>query len=216
MPLIAPPHPTSNRATYHHGDLRRALINAGIAILEETQRWDFSLREVARRAGVSHNAPYSHFADKRALLGAIAIAGYVTLKAKMAAAAAQAASPFDALRAIGSAYMRFGIENPAHYRLMFGQQLEMPSELQDDVKAAAEASRSVLRDIIIWGGQSGQFDIDENDPTSLPTAVLASWSVVHGFTLLAIDGLAQLETSLSLEELGARVAGRILQGVAKR
>src|SRR5258705_11133800 len=63
---------TRKRKSYHHGDLRRALVNAAVSLLTKTQRWDFSLREVARSAGVSHNAPYSHFASKRELLAAVA------------------------------------------------------------------------------------------------------------------------------------------------
>ena len=74
------------RSAYHHGDLKRVLVDAAIALVAEGQNWDFSLREVARRAGVSHNAPYNHFADKRDLLAAVAAAGYEALRARMVAA----------------------------------------------------------------------------------------------------------------------------------
>src|SRR5271167_3875727 len=73
----------SEPRTYHHGDLRRSLIDAALALVTEEQDWTFSLREVARRAGVSHNAPYNHFADKRELLAAVAVAGFEALRAKM-------------------------------------------------------------------------------------------------------------------------------------
>src|SRR6202050_2741658 len=71
---------------YHHGDLRRALIEAGLALVTEEQDWTFSLREVARRAGVSHNAPYNHFADKRDLLAAVAVVGFAALEQRFRAA----------------------------------------------------------------------------------------------------------------------------------
>src|SRR5271167_3965034 len=77
---------TAEPPAYHHGDLRRALIDAGLALVTEAQDWEFSLREVARRAGVSHNAPYNHFADKRDLLSAVAAAGFVTLGERIQAA----------------------------------------------------------------------------------------------------------------------------------
>ena len=70
--------PQSNERPYHHGDLRRAIVKAALEILQETQSLEFSLRELARRAGVSHNAPYKHFADKRELLAAVSAAGFET------------------------------------------------------------------------------------------------------------------------------------------
>ena len=75
--------PQSNERPYHHGDLRRAIVKAALEILQETQSLEFSLRELARRAGVSHNAPYKHFADKRELLAAVSAAGFETLTKHM-------------------------------------------------------------------------------------------------------------------------------------
>ncbi len=75
--------PQSNERPYHHGDLRRAIVKAALEILQETQSLEFSLRELARRAGVSHNAPYKHFADKRELLAAVSAAGFDTLTKHM-------------------------------------------------------------------------------------------------------------------------------------
>ena len=78
------PKPQSDERPYHHGDLRRAIVKAAMEILQETQSLEFSLRELARRAGVSHNAPYKHFADKRELLAAVSAAGFETLTKRMA------------------------------------------------------------------------------------------------------------------------------------
>ena len=78
------PKPQSDERPYHHGDLRRAIVTAALEILRETQSLEFSLRELARRAGVSHNAPYKHFADKRELLAAVSAAGFEMLTKRMA------------------------------------------------------------------------------------------------------------------------------------
>src|ERR1043165_4202567 len=74
---------TAGERPYHHGDLQRAIVNAALEVLSETQSTEFSLRELARRAGVSHNAPYKHFADKRELLAAVSAAGFETLTKHM-------------------------------------------------------------------------------------------------------------------------------------
>lgn len=208
--------PTRPRADYHHGDLRQALIAAATAIMEETQRWDFSLREVARRAGVSHNAPYTHFPDKNALIAAVGAAGYRRLRERMLVAARDSPSAETALEAIGEAYIRFGTENPAYYRLMFGRDLQAGGEMPAELLAAAEASRDVLRDIIKRGAEDGSFEVDLDDPTSLVVAVLGAWSLVHGFTLLAIDGLARLETDLAIPELGRMLTDGFKRGLIRR
>src|ERR1700745_3504418 len=111
---------------YHHGDLRRAIVAAALEILHETQSTEFSLRELARRAGVSHNAPYKHFADKRELLAAVSAAGFETLEKRMAAETARFNNPRGKLLATLRAYIRHGVENPALYRLMFGAYLSGP------------------------------------------------------------------------------------------
>lgn len=206
----------ARRAAYHHGDLRRALVDAALALLAETQRWDFSLREVARRAEVSHNAPYAHFADKRGLLAAVAVAGYETLRALMRAAEDDATGAGDALDAIGRAYLRFGTEHPAHYRLMFGPTLLADADGPPaEVVAAAAASRAVLRDALRRGAEDGSFRIAPDDPEALAAAVLAAWSLVHGLTLLCVDGLATLETPLALEPLTAQVAAVFRYGLSR-
>src|SRR4051812_17717177 len=93
---------------YHHGDLRRALIEMALTMLTEEGAWNFTLREVARRAGVSHAAPYNHFADKSALLAELAALGFETLRAQMETAAQRhPRSSRQALIAIGEAYVRF-------------------------------------------------------------------------------------------------------------
>src|SRR4051794_1371250 len=110
----------SDERPYHHGDLRRAIVKAAIEILHETQSLEFSLRELARRAGVSHNAPYKHFADKRELLAAVSAAGFEMLTKRMTREVADLANPRERLFAMLRAYVDHGVENPALYSLMFG------------------------------------------------------------------------------------------------
>src|SRR4029077_20630718 len=99
------PRPQSHERPYHHGDLRRAIVKAALEILRETQSLEFSLRELARRAGVSHNAPYKHFVDKRELLAAVSAAGFEMLTKRMARAIAGRAQAREQLFAMLRAYI---------------------------------------------------------------------------------------------------------------
>src|SRR4051812_47271793 len=94
----------SDERPYHHGDLRRAIVKAALEILRETQSHEFSLRELARRAGVSHNAPYKHFADKRELLAGVSAAGFEMLAKRMANEVAGFSTPRERLFAMLRAY----------------------------------------------------------------------------------------------------------------
>jgi AcrR family transcriptional regulator len=185
--------------------------------MNETKHWDFSLREVARRAGVTHNAPYAHFATKRDLLGAIAAAGFHALRGRMLDAAKGISNTRDELSAIGFAYLRFGEENPARYRLMFGPTLlDSDAGQPTETLEAARYSRSVLSDVIRRGSIDGSFNIEPHDPTALVAGVFAAWSIVHGLTLLYIDGLAADETDLDLSQLAEMVSRLFNEGLAKR
>ena len=201
MPKTARPEPIEERTPYHHGDLRRALVDAALALVSEEQDWGFSLREVARRAGVSHNAPYKHFADKRDLLAAVAAAGFEALRARLLAAVAQTRSADAALLAIGMAYMRFGLENPAHYRLMFGPTLTAAEGGLPAVTAqAAAGAKMVLQEAVLRGAQEGCFAASPDNQAELDLAALTAWSLVHGLTMLAIDGLAKTGAPSSLPD----------------
>ena len=202
--------------SYHHGDLRRALVDAALELVAETDRWDLSLREVARRAGVSHNAPYAHFQDKGALLAAVGVRVYERLRAPTTAAAAGCGDAAEALVAIGRAYVAFGLGNAALYRLMSGQGLAVDGRLPEPVRAAAEAARGVLREIIVRGARDGSFDLDPDDAEEVATAVVSAWSVVHGFTLLAMDGLAARETEIGTARLTETTLRRFVRGLARR
>src|ERR1700749_1513131 len=131
------PKPQATERPYHHGDLRRAVVKAALEILQETQSFEFSLRELARRAGVSHNAPYKHFADKRELLAAVSAAGFETLTKRMGIETAKGGTPRAQLMAVLRAYIQYGVNNPALYRLMFGGYLSGPDAGRPAIERAA-------------------------------------------------------------------------------
>lgn len=202
-------------STYHHGDLRRALIQAALELAAEKKDWNFSLREVARRAGVSHNAPYNHFALKRDLLDAAAAAGHHLLRNELTAAVAKIADPRSALSKIGSAYVSFGLRNPALYRLMFSVAPSGPDWRPEEVLAAWVAARAVLEDILRRGARLGIFDPALARKPELQSAALYIWAVVHGLTMLEIDGLANVER-LSIDRIAQKAVTTTLRGLAGR
>src|SRR4029453_7302608 len=106
---MAEPH--SHERPYHHGDLRREIVKAALEILRETQSLEFSLRELSRRAGVSHNARYKHFADKRELLAAVSAAGFEMLTKRVARAIARRGDAREQLFAMLRAYIDHGVDN---------------------------------------------------------------------------------------------------------
>jgi len=206
---------THGTDTYHHGDLHRALIQAALELAAEENDWNFSLREVARRAGVSHNAPYNHFPHKRDLLDAAAAAGHDLLRSELTAAVAKIADPRAALSKMSSAYVSFGIKNPVLYRLMFSVAPSGPAWRPEEVLTAWVASRAVLENILRRGARIGIFDPALTRKSELQIAALYTWAVVHGLTMLAIDGLANVE-HLSIERIAQKVVTTTLRGLAGR
>ena len=199
--------------TYHHGDLRRALVQAALELAAEERDWNFSLREVARRAGVSHNAPYNHFPHKRDLLDAAAAAGHDLLRSELTAAVAKIAHPRAALSKLGSAYVSFGIKNPTLYRLMFSVAPGGPDGRPEEALQAWATARDVLENILRRGARIGIFAPALTRQLELQTAALYMWAVVHGLTMLAIDGLANVE-HLSIERIAQKVVTTTLRGLA--
>ena len=160
----------STSSSYHHGDLRPAILKAAAKLLEKQGLAELSLREIARRAGVSHAAPYRHFPDRQSLLAALAAEGFAKLGEAQREAAARAG-----LRGMGEAYVRFALEHPQRFRLMFGGQLRI-------------ARHAALREIAtrVFDGLAGAF------AAQIPgraghDASIAAWSLVHGLALLMIE-----------------------------
>lgn len=200
--------PPSDERPYHHGDLRRAIVRAALEILRETQSLEFSLRELARRAGVSHNAPYKHFADKRELFAAVSAAGFETLTKRMAHEVARLDNPRDQLFAMLRAYIDHGVENPALYSLMFGGYLSGPNRSRPTIELAeAEKTKSLLAKVIVAGGLGRAMSDTSRNERKIAGAILACWSLVHGLTLLLADGL------VGPKQKSGALADRLLQGM---
>lgn len=171
------------RKTYHHGDLRLKLIEGAIALIQEGQISQLSLREVARRIGVSHNAPYRHFPDKEALLAAVAEQGFQSLRAELEASLENTSdNSSQRLAAIGIAYVHFALQHPAHYRVMFNT---CNNRIQENTAlfSASKQAFEVLLQVI----QSGQAKNSFRAGDTVKMAQVA-WSLVHGQAMLAIDG----------------------------
>jgi AcrR family transcriptional regulator len=185
------PRQVSKRKTYHHGNLRMALLDAGLQIVAEEGVDAVSLRAVARRANVSHSAPYHHFATKAELLAGLAAAGFERMVAEIHAEISRLlpAEPIDQLRAIGRAYMTFANANPSVFRLMFRPELTQPS--QHPVLQGAEAiAFGTLMEVIVACQQKNQ--LPAGDPFAL---AVCAWSAVHGLSTLRVEQVLQ-ETPL--------------------
>jgi len=159
------------RPTYHHGDLRAAILTEAARLVDERGADRVSLRELAREAGVSHAAPAHHFTDRRGLFTALAAQGFELL----AVALAEARPRFlDA----ALAYVRFAIEHPGHYRVMFDKSL-VDSSNRDLAAAQAAAGAELSRGVASLPDQHAKAD-----PSG---AELAAWSLVHGFSMLWLN-----------------------------
>jgi AcrR family transcriptional regulator len=163
---------TTTRSTYHHGDLRAALVAAGLAMLEAGE--PFSLRALARQAGVSPTAPYRHFPDRDALESALAVRGLQDLMVALAPNG-QTPATSEEVAELGVRYVRFALARPALFRLMFGRECDD----QDDERVRAAAA---LHDYLatVLGHVFPNADAD-----ALATA---GWSLAHGLAFLHLDG----------------------------
>ena len=170
------------RETYHHGNLRTALVATGVELVREGGASALTTRACAVRNGVASSAVFRHFPDRRALLTAVATEGFAML-ARGTITAYPELEPRDRLLAIGGAYLRFAMEEPKIFRLMFSD--DILDMTDTDLKAAAEP---ILEQTAIAAGAGG----DPSDPRTL-----LAWSIVHGLATLAIDN--QLATLVPVE-----------------
>ncbi|OJZ67913.1 TetR family transcriptional regulator [Mycobacterium paraffinicum] len=182
---------STSTAPYHHGDLPAACLRAAMELLEEGGATELSLRAVARRAGVSPGAPYRHYANREALLSAVAAVGYRELAALLNSAQRAPASPDD-LADVAVAYVRFALDRPALFRAMFGEPCDQGRERVAAAAVISEYLGAIVRRIFP--------DVDEH---AMSTAV---WALVHGLAFLHLDG--KLDSS-DPAEVSARVRAAI-------
>lgn len=176
---------------YHHGHLRQALLDAAIEAIEATGPGTLSLRDLARRAGVSHAAPAHHFGDRAGLLTAVAIDGYRLLTDALTASGGQ-------LLDLGMAYVRFAVTRRGYFDVMFRPDLYHA----DDPELVAAGNRAAE---MLGGGVAGLSDAARRDPD---LTRLAAWSLVHGFATLWNSGAIDHDGTTA-DELAGRVAASL-------
>jgi AcrR family transcriptional regulator len=157
---------------YHHGDLRRALLEAALRLLEKEGPTALSLRAVAREAGVSPAAPYHHFKDKAELLAAVGEQGWGMLDKEMDQAADKGGSAHDRMTKVGAAYVTFALRNPALYRVMFDAMRE--GEANPERLSGRDHRYNRLRNLLVAGGA------DPDDWVALELGAVAAWCASHG------------------------------------
>ena len=171
--------PHTRRGAYHHGDLKRALTDAALELVQEKGPKGFTLREVARRAGVSAAAPYRHFADRAQLLAAVATQGFVQLHEALDATVAANHDLAEQALAMGREYVRWAVTHPDYYQVMFGAELDKTGS--PEVIAAGIRAFDDLLDTIVRCQQAGLLPAGDPRATAGPI-----WSLLHGISMLTI------------------------------
>lgn len=167
---------------YHHGDLRRALIDQALRTIDRHGAGGLTLRAVGDALGVSRTALYRHFSDKQSLVAAVAREGFRTLRQDLLEAWEREGRGQAGFQAMGEAYLRFAVAHPSHYRVMFGRFVE--SKARDpELIQEAEGAFQALVDALVALQEEGL--VRRDDPVTLARFV---WSVVHGVAMLTIDG----------------------------
>lgn len=191
-------------STYHHGSLRQVLIDVSLDLIAEHGLEGFSLATAAKAAGVSVAAPYRHFTNKAALLGAIARTGYAQLGAALREAADRHPDdPVEALLELGSAYVGFVIDQPALASVMFSVRGREPES------DAGLAALGVLGDVLARLEAAGRLAVP------LDTALRATWSLVHGLAVLHTGGMRTISEE-DAPLLRKQVLRPLLDGMLRR
>ena len=188
---------------YHHGDLRRALIDQALRIIDKHGVEGLTLRAVGDALGVSRTALYRHFSDKQSLVAAVAREGFRTLRVALVEAWEREGRGQAGFQAMGEAYLEFAVAHPAHYRVMFGRFVES-GKRDPELIQEAEAAFQALVDALV--AQQRARLARGDDPIQLARFV---WSVVHGIAMLTIDG--QLPAADQAANLFNRYASQRLQ-----
>lgn len=197
------------RKRYHHGNLRRALLDAALELIAESGPRGFTMREAARRAGVSSGAPYRHFADVDDLLSALVDEATEALALETGRAVARACDdPLDEFRQTGIAFVRFAVANPAHFRLMTSPELAREPTVRAEERAAIEASRAAVEASKAAGTVAA---------ADTATQLLAARSLIYGLARMIVDGqLGDDITPDHAERLAAAVTSVLGVGLIAR
>lgn len=180
---------TRANSPYHHGNLRQALLEAALTMLEQKGEEGLGLRDLARAVGVSPAAPYRHFDSRAALLEALAVTGFQRFTARMEAVAAS--EPERPKAAMGKTYVVFALQNPNLFRLMFSPQLKKDG--RPGLRFAADAAFETLRHVI-----GGDLEIGR-------IRAFAAWAKVHGLAVLLLDGQIAIRAGEDSDALVAEI-----------
>lgn len=194
---------TDEPKTYHHGDLRASLIAAAVELIREEGESALTLRQVARRAGVSHAAPYRHFKDRAALVSAVASEGFRRLATALQEAAVDLPPGPKSLTALGVAYVQFALDHPGHFRVMFSSEARSEETATSSRGAFAQLSQ------VLEAGQAAQLF----RPDKTETKTLTAWCLVHGLAMLLNDGRIDVQGAPAIEALTRQVTGCFQEGV---
>jgi AcrR family transcriptional regulator len=197
---------SSSAPGYHHGNLRASLLEETARMIAEAGVGSVTMRALGERLGVSRAAAYRHFPDKTSLLAAVAAVGFENLNAKLLRIDADApASGMERFRLLGEAYVLFALDNPAHYRLMYGEQSLARSEVPE-LRAAADRLFAHLAAIIESQQKAGR--VKREDPQML---AYIAWSAMHGLASLLIDG--QIDAATDVDQLIRHATRTVLDGM---
>ena len=194
--------------SYHHGNLRRGLLDEALATIRDEGVDRLTLREIGARLGVSRTALYRHFADKSALLAAVATDGFRTLRQHLVAAWEEGGRNREAFESMGAAYVRFATTNPSHYRVMFGGSID-PKVCGPELAAEAAGAFQALVDALSSLQREGVVRADDT-----LTMARYVWAVVHGVSMLGING--QVQQPGVVDALTMFMSERLLTGLEER
>jgi len=195
------------RDRYHHGDLRRALLDEALRTIQEDGVEALTLRTIGLKLGVSRTALYRHFTDKRALLSAVATEGFRLLTERLLRGWSEGG--IHGFNAMGAAYIRFAMANPSHYRVMFGGFVD-DGPRDEDLMRESSAAFQALVDALVSLQKDGA--VRKDDPLQLARFV---WAVVHGVSMLIIDGQLPHQQS-QIDVLIQFTVESIHSGIARR